>query len=52
MTGGRLNGSYLTRVLTSLSITWCCQGQQGMPSLLYQLHFNNFKVTISVISIS
>jgi len=23
-----------------------------MPSLLYQLHFNNFKVTISVIFIS
>ena len=32
MTGGRLNGSYLTRVRTSLSITCCCQVQQGLPS--------------------
>ena len=36
-TGGRLNGSCLARMLTSPSITCCCQGQQGMPSLLYQL---------------
>jgi len=51
-TGGRLNESCLTRVLATLSITWCCQDKQSMPSLLYQLHFNHFKVTISVIFIS
>ena len=39
-------------MLTSLSITCCGLGQQGMPSLLCQLHLNNFKVTISVICIS
>ena len=52
MTSGLLNGSYLTRVLKILSITWCCQGQQCMYSLLYQLRFNNFKVTICVTFIS
>jgi len=28
------------------------QGQQGMPSLLYQLHFSNFKLAISISFIS
>jgi len=37
------------RVLTSLSIICCYQGQQGKPSLLYQIHFKICSVTISVV---